>query len=266
MFEHRNDAADDRGRDDAVANRERALDADHFPINRDRRKEIDRPDNAEGEGQGPDRDADSEAGSDQAAPFAHLKREINRGESADQTADQQGRVHFPKKDAAPETDEDRSVESVVASEQHAQEQRREGVGRDQPNGFRPEKSEGAAVAKDEEKSRRGELHEDHAEDEENAGAAHERRWLVDPELRYRRGEKEQSDDEILRGLRLLPAEDENGQTGDERREDDPFDPEGEFQGVEQFVPVDAPSRLAGSETPLHEPAAFDEVEHELLAG
>src|SRR5205814_1963678 len=83
------------------------------------------PDDAKGERQRPDRDADTKAGSNQAAALAHLEREVNRGEPADQTTDQQRRVHFSKKNAAPKTDENRGVKSVVASEQHAQEQRRE---------------------------------------------------------------------------------------------------------------------------------------------
>ena len=57
---------------------------------------------------------------------------------------------------------------MVAPEQHAQEQRREGVRRDQSHHIRTEEREGAAVAKDEEKFRGGELHEDYAEDEEDA--------------------------------------------------------------------------------------------------
>ena len=117
MFEDRQDAAHDRGRDDAVADGERALNADHLPVVRARRKEIDRPDEAEGERQEPDGDANAETGPNQPAPPANLEREINGGKSADQSANQQRRVDFAKQNAAPKTDENRSVEAVVAPEQ-----------------------------------------------------------------------------------------------------------------------------------------------------
>ena len=39
---------------------------------------------------------------------------------------------FAKENAAPETDENGGVESVVAPEQNAEHQRRKGIGRDQP--------------------------------------------------------------------------------------------------------------------------------------
>ena len=61
VFEDRQDAAHDRGGQDAVADGEGALNSDHFPVVRARRKEIDRTDDAEGERQEPDGHANAEA-------------------------------------------------------------------------------------------------------------------------------------------------------------------------------------------------------------
>ena len=49
LFEDRQDAADDRGGQDAVADGERALHSDHLPVVRGGIEEIDRADEAEGE-------------------------------------------------------------------------------------------------------------------------------------------------------------------------------------------------------------------------
>ena len=53
-FEHRNHAADDHGGDNPVADGKGALQSDHRPIVCRGRKEIDRADETEGEGQNPD--------------------------------------------------------------------------------------------------------------------------------------------------------------------------------------------------------------------
>src|SRR5205814_6814523 len=165
VLEHRKNAADDCRGHDAVAYGKRALDAQHPPVDQVRRKEIDRADDSESERQQPDRDAHPKTGADQAAAFAHLQREIDRGESADQSADQQGRVDFAEENAAPKAHEYRGVKAVIAIEKDAEHERRERVRRHQADGFRPEKTERTAVAKDEEKLRRGELDENDSEHE-----------------------------------------------------------------------------------------------------
>ena len=97
---------------------------------------------------------------------------------------------------------------MVAPEEHAERERRKSIRRDQPDCLRPQKRIVPAVAQDEDQLGRGELHEDHAEDQEKPRAAQKRRRLIDPKLGQRRGEKEKRDDKILRRLRLLAAEDQ----------------------------------------------------------
>ena len=65
------------------------------------------------------------------------------------------------------------------------------------------------------------------------------------------GEEEQRDDEIFRRLRLLSAEDEKGETGDEGGEDQPLHRRRVFQAVQQLVLAPAAAELARGE------AAFD---------
>ena len=64
LLEHREHAADDCRGQDAVADRERALDSDHRPIDRARIKKIDRPDQPESEREQPDGEADAKSGAD----------------------------------------------------------------------------------------------------------------------------------------------------------------------------------------------------------
>src|SRR5947207_8679694 len=58
-FEHWNNAADDRGSNNPVADGKGALQSDHRPIVCRGRKEIDRADKTEGEGQNPNRHPDA---------------------------------------------------------------------------------------------------------------------------------------------------------------------------------------------------------------
>ena len=108
-FEHRDNAADDRGGNNPVADRKSALQSDHRPIICRGRKEIDRADETEGERQNPNRDADTQPGADQFATATHLQRQVNSGESTDHSGDEQRRINFSKKNAAPETDENRGI-------------------------------------------------------------------------------------------------------------------------------------------------------------
>ena len=68
--EHRNNAADDRGGNNPVADGKRALQSDHRPIICRGRKEIDRADETEGEGQNPNRHPDAKPGANQFATTA----------------------------------------------------------------------------------------------------------------------------------------------------------------------------------------------------
>ena len=66
-FEHRNNAADDRGGDNPVADGKSALQSDHRPIICRGRKQIDRADKTESEGQNPNRYPDAKSGANQFA-------------------------------------------------------------------------------------------------------------------------------------------------------------------------------------------------------
>ena len=94
MFEEWQRAADQHGGHNSIADRASALQADHAPIVGHRRKQIDRPDQAEGEREQPDGEADAKTGANELAAPAHLQGEIDSGKSADQTADQKRRIDF----------------------------------------------------------------------------------------------------------------------------------------------------------------------------
>ena len=218
MLEDRQSAAHDHGRDDSVADGKSALHADHAPIVRHRRKEIDRADEPKGERQQPNGEPDAEAGANQFAAPPHLQGEIDGGESADQATDQERRIDRSEKDAAPETDEDGGVKSVIAPQQNAEDQRRERIGRDQHAHFRFQKPERAAVAKHQQELGRRELDQNDSENEQDARVLRKCLGLIDPQLGHGDAEKEQRDDEIFGRLRLLPAENEKRQAGDEARQ------------------------------------------------
>ena len=81
-----------------------------------------------------------------------------------------------------------------------------------------------------------ELHQDDAEDQEDARSARKCFRLVDPELNQGGGEEEKRDDEILGGFGLLPAEDEKGEARDEPGDDKHFARHRFLERVEQLVP------------------------------
>src|SRR5438309_9656775 len=118
-LEHRNNAADDRGGNNPVADGKGALQSDHRPIICGGRKEIDWADKTEGEGQNPNRYPDAKPGANQFATTAYLQRQIDSGESTDHSGNEQRRVNFPKKNAAPKTDKNGGIEAVIAAEQDA---------------------------------------------------------------------------------------------------------------------------------------------------
>ncbi len=109
MFQDREQPADDCGHDNAVADGERALHAEHLPIVRARGEKIDWPDETEGERRKPDGDAHAQSRPNQPAAFADLQRQINRGETADEGAGKKRRVKTAEKKPRPKTDEDGRV-------------------------------------------------------------------------------------------------------------------------------------------------------------
>ncbi len=90
---------------------------------------------------------------------------------------------------------------MVASEQNTQDERREGVGRDQCRRFRLQHREGPAMAKQEYELRHRELHQDDAENEHQPRIAQEGFRLIDPKLNHGRAKKQKRDDEVLGRLR-----------------------------------------------------------------
>src|SRR5450755_2986326 len=107
MFEDRQRAADDQGGQDSVADRAGALQTDHRPVVGHGREQIDRANQAEGERKRPDGQTNPETGSDEFAPPAHLKREIDSSKSTDQSDYQKRCVDSSKENAAPKADENR---------------------------------------------------------------------------------------------------------------------------------------------------------------
>ena len=93
----------------------------------------------------------------------------------------------------------------------------------------------AAVAKNQDELGHGQLDQDNSKDEKDARGSRKCFRLIDPELNERGGEKEQSNDEILRRLGLLPAENKKGQTSDESAQDHDLDHGRRLQCTEQFV-------------------------------
>ena len=197
---------------------------------------MDRPDQAESERQKPNGETDAKPRAHQFAPVAHLQSQRDRGKSADQAGHEQRRIDGSEKNAAPKTHEDRRKQAVTAPQQHAQDERGKGVGSHQSAGLRAKDAVMAAVAHHQHQLGDRELHQDDAEDQEDARGARKRFWLIDPELNQGGGEKEKRDDEILGGLGLLSAEDEKGEARDEAGDDEHFARHRFLEGVEQLVP------------------------------
>src|SRR6267142_7068716 len=202
-FEHRNNAADNRGGNNPVADGKGALQSDHRPIICRGRKEIDRADKTEGEGQNPNRHPDAKPSANQFATTTYLQRQIDSGESTDHSGNEQRRVNFHKKNAAPETDKNGGIEAVIAAEQDAQQERGKGKRGEQ---FRHVglQAQDTAAAKDVDKFCERQLDQHHPEDEKNARVLRKSMRLIDPKHHQRNQEKEQRNDKILRWLGWLP--------------------------------------------------------------
>src|SRR6266480_4848887 len=130
MFEHGQRAANQSSSQDSVADGKRALQSDHPPVVGDRRKERNWSNQTKGQRQQPNSQPYSDACADQFTAPPHLQCERDCGESADQTGYQKRGVNWAKQDAAPETDKKCCVKSVVAAQQNAKHEWREGIGRD----------------------------------------------------------------------------------------------------------------------------------------
>jgi len=85
--------------------------------------------------------------------------------------------------------------------------------------------------------------------------------LIDPELRHGNGQKQERDDEILRRFRLLPAKDEERQSGRESSKDQYFDGRRALKAAQQFVARAPPPYLSRGETTSHQSIVSQEIKH-----
>ena len=224
LLQDRQRAADEHRGHDSVADGECTLQTDHTPIVCHGRKEIDWPNEPEGEREQPNGQTNAKTGADEPAATAHLEREINSGESADQTTNEQGRVDRPKENAAPKANENGSVTGHdCARAKHSAPAARTRTARSTPiSGLRNEnvpleaRTSSSLVTA----SCRKMIPNTSRTREFCANVF----GMIDPELGHCGREKKQRDDEVLRRLWLLSAENENGQTGDETAQDPEFDP------------------------------------------
>ncbi len=261
-FEHRNNAADDRGGNNPVADGKGALQSDHRPIICRGRKEIDRADKTEGEGQNPNRHPDAKPGANQFATTTYLQCQIDSGESTDHSGNEQRRVNFPKKNAAPKTDKNGGIEAVIAAEQDAQQERGKGKRGEQ---FRHVglQAQDTAAAKDVDKFCERQLDQHHPEDEKNARVLRKSTRLIDPKHHQRNQEKEQRNDKILRWLGLVAAKDEHSQASNEGGEKDALHAPGIFQPAQQSVAGATAAQFSRSQAAADQFATFEKIDHYL---
>src|SRR5436305_14814880 len=118
MFQHRENSADDRRGYYSVQKREGALNTDHSPVIGRRREEVERADETKGQGEQPDSDAHTEPGSYQTAALPHLQGECNRGESTDQSDNEQRSVEPSEKNTAPTTSGDSGQHPKIPAHHH----------------------------------------------------------------------------------------------------------------------------------------------------
>src|SRR5213079_2320037 len=115
------------------------------------------------------------------------------------------------KNTPEQTDENGRIESMISAEQNTEHERREGVRRDQSDGFRLEKGEAAAVTKNQQEFRGGQLQVNHAKKHEDARVPAKCFRLADPKLRDGGSQEKYRDDKILRRLGLLAGKNQHGQ-------------------------------------------------------
>src|SRR5207244_12202239 len=160
-------AAYDGGYDNSDADGKGAMQSGHRPIICRVREKINRADKTESERQDPNRDPDAKAGANQFATTPYLQRQVDSGESTDHSGNEQRRVNFPKKNAAPKADKNGGIEAVIAAEQDAEQERGKGERGEQ---FRHVglQAKDTAAAKDVDKFCERQLDQHHPEDEKNA--------------------------------------------------------------------------------------------------
>src|SRR4051794_25379315 len=104
------------------------------------------------------------------------------------------------------------------------------------------------VAKHEQQLGHRQLHENDAENEQDARTLSKCLRLVDPKLDDRRRQKKERDNKVLRRFRLLPADHEKGESANKGNQDENFYGQGVLENAEQFIAVPATPRFLGSES------------------
>src|SRR5262249_21354474 len=119
----------DRGADGDEENDERLL-ADDVPRRFAERAPINF-NQLKAHGQQPHRDADEDAGFHKLESIADLQRDEDRDKAADEAHDDWYRLDIAQQNGRPEAVEDRRMQTVVASEQRGEHERRERVRKQQ---------------------------------------------------------------------------------------------------------------------------------------
>ncbi len=94
-----------------------------------------------------------------------------------------------------------------------------------------------------------------AENQEDARILGKRCRMIDPKRRNRGGEKQQRDHKTLGRLRLLAAENQKGQAGDESCENDHFHEARILETSQQFIASPATTLFFGSQSALQKSSA-----------
>ncbi len=219
------------------------------------------PIDPKGEREQPDGEPNAKPGPDQPTPAADGLGEEDGGEAADQTNEEHGCVDPVDQNAAKETNEHSAIETVVAAEQDTEDERGKGVGRNQPCSLGSEEGEDAAVAENEEDLRRRKLQVDDAEDEKETRISEKRLWLIDPELRHRGRDEEESKDKAAGRLRLLPAKNKEGEPGHECDEDRDPHPGGVLETAQHLIRGSSSPGFARGKPASDEAFSVQKFEH-----
>ena len=217
MFEHGQDAADQDGGAHTDPEGGESLPSDHAPIGQLRLGDEARSDLPEDGGEQPNGDADIKAGTNELAAAADLQGEEHGDHAGDERNDEEDGIDDRHQECTPQTRHHRTEESEMSSEQHGKHQRREGIRYEQGQNLQVD---AAGVGQHEQTFDRGQLSEKDPVNQREAGVAVERLRVVDPELRDRNAEDEQTDEIFLERLFLRSAgENKETETDGEERED-----------------------------------------------
>src|SRR5579862_56283 len=266
-FQNRQRAAYEHGGDDAAADGDEALEAEHLPVHARERLPEDGADETEDEGEQPGRDADEDARADEPAAPADLEGHEDGYEPADEAHDEEfRRIDLViEDDGTPKSDEGGREDTVVPAQEDGHDQRGEGVGKPERGDLQGHRlvvhGEGPVATKDEEHLHEREMHQECAEHQQEAGVPREGVGVVDPKLGQRGEENEEAKEEFLRRLRLGAVEDERRQPQDESQEDDGFGQRAGFQHLEDLALGTPPAGLRAGETFLHQTMSFKKSEH-----